>query len=62
MGPFFDQAKADGEMRADIALDDFIEWTLRIIFSFAMFDSPGERDKKSVEQLREAFLVPALAP
>jgi AcrR family transcriptional regulator len=63
MGPFFDEAQANGEIRPDITLDDFIEWTLRIIFSFAMFDSPVQRDaKRSVKRLIETFLVPSLAP
>jgi AcrR family transcriptional regulator len=62
MGPFLEQAKLDGEVREDLELDDFIEWTLRVIFSFAMFDSPKERGAKDLEQYIAAFLVPALAP
>jgi AcrR family transcriptional regulator len=62
MGPFFEQAKADGEVRPEMELDDFIEWTLRLIFSFAMFDSPAPRDKKGMRRLIEAFLVPSLTP
>ncbi len=62
MGPFFEEAKARGEVRSEMALDDFIEWTLRIIFSFAMFDSPMHRDPKSMRALVETFLVPPLSP
>jgi AcrR family transcriptional regulator len=62
MGPFFERAKAEGEVRDDIVLDDFIEWTLRIIFSFAMFDSPMKRDPESLRSLIEAFLVPPVTP
>ena len=62
MGPFFEQAKVDGEVRDEIALDDFIEWTLRIIFSFAMFDSPAPRDQKRLRRLLDTFLVPSLTP
>jgi len=62
MSPFFERAKADGEVRGDIELDDFIEWTLRIIFSFAMFDSPIQRDPKDLRRLIETFLVPSLTP
>ena len=62
MGPFLEAAKAAGEVRGEIELDDFIEWTLRIIFSFAMFDSPTKRDAKSLRRLIDTFLVPALTP
>jgi AcrR family transcriptional regulator len=61
MRPFFEEAQASGEIRKDITLDDFLEWSLRIIFSFAMFDSPTQRDpKKSVRRLIETFLVPSI--
>jgi len=59
MGPFFEQAKLAGEVRPEIELDDFNEWTLRIIFSFAMFDSPTQRNQKRVRHLLETFLVPS---
>jgi hypothetical protein len=62
MGPFFEEAKAGGEVRSDLDLDDFIEWNLRIIFSFAMFDSAKKRSRKNVAELIETFLVPALTP
>jgi AcrR family transcriptional regulator len=60
MGPFLEEAKAAGEVGAEIELDDFIEWTLRLIFSFAMFDSPIKRDAKSLRRLIDTFLVPAI--
>jgi AcrR family transcriptional regulator len=62
MGPFVEQAKADGELRPDLELDDFNEWMLRIIFSFAMLDSPTQRDQKHIRHLLETFLSPALSP
>jgi AcrR family transcriptional regulator len=62
MGPFFEQAKADGEVRPELELDDFIEWTLRLIFSFAMFDSPAPRNRAGLRHLIGTFLVPSLAP
>jgi hypothetical protein len=62
MGPFLEQAKRDGEVRQDLELDDFIEWTLRLIFSFAMFDSPEARDRTSLRRLIAEFLVPSLTP
>jgi AcrR family transcriptional regulator len=62
MGPFFEQAKATGEVRGEIGLDDFIEWNIRILFSFAMFDGPIRRDRASLRRLIETFLLPALTP
>jgi AcrR family transcriptional regulator len=63
MGPFVEQAKADGEVRPEVELDDFNEWTLRIIFSFAMFDSPTQRDhQKHIKRMLEEFLVPSFRP
>lgn len=62
MGPFFEQAKVDGEVRDDLELDDFLEWTLRIIFSFAMIESPKKRDRKNLRALLESYLVPAFSP
>jgi AcrR family transcriptional regulator len=62
MGPFLSRAKADGEIRADVDLDDLNEWMLRLIFSFAMLDSPIPGGKARARHLLEAFLAPALAP
>lgn len=62
MTPFIEQAKVSGELRADIAVEDFIEWTLRIIFSFAMIESPVKRDAKSLRLLLEDLFIPALTP
>ena len=62
MGPFLEQAKRDGEVREDLELDDFIEWTLRLIFSFATFDSAKQRDAKNLEKFIAAFLTPSLTP
>lgn len=60
MQPFFEEARSRGELPADLDLDDFIEWHLRLIFSFAMFDSPAPRDQASLSRLLEAFIVPPL--
>jgi len=62
MGPFLSQAKADGEIRSDVELDDLNEWMLRLIFSFAMLDSPISGGQARIRRLLEAFLAPALAP
>ncbi len=60
MEPFFERAKADGELRADLDLDDLIEWNVRVIFSFAMFDGPITRDRAGLSRLIGDFLLPAL--
>ena len=60
MQPFFEEARSRGELPADLDLDDFIEWHLRLVFSFAMFDSPAPRDQASLSRLLETFIVPPL--
>lgn len=60
MQPFFEEARDRGELPADLDLDDFIEWHLRLVFSFAMFDSPAPRDQASLSRLLETFIVPPL--
>lgn len=60
MGPFFDAAKATGEVPEGMELDDFIEWHTRIIFSFTMLDSPIPRDRADRHRLIATFVKPAL--
>lgn len=60
MRPFFEEAQSRGEIPAALDLEDFIEWHLRLIFSFAMFDSPAPRDQTSLNRLLEAFIAPPL--
>jgi AcrR family transcriptional regulator len=60
MQPFFEEAQSRGELPADLGLEDFIEWHLRLIFSFAMFDSPAPRDQVSLTRLLETFIAPPL--
>lgn len=60
MQPFFEEAQSRGELPADLDLEDFIEWHLRLIFSFAMFDSPTPRDHASLTRLLETFIAPPL--
>ena len=60
IGPFFEAAKSEGELPADVDLDDFIEWHTRIIFSFVTLDSAIPRDKGGRRRLLESFLAPAL--
>lgn len=60
MRPFFEEAQSRGEVPADLDLADFIEWHLRLIFSFTMFDSPAPRDTASLTRLLRTFIAPAL--
>jgi AcrR family transcriptional regulator len=62
MGPYVEAAKANGEVRADLDLDDFNEWMLRIMFSFAMFDSPAKDVQKHIRHMLSTFLIPAIEP
>lgn len=61
MAPFFEEAQRRGELPARMDLDDFIEWHLRVVLSFAMFDSPVERDHASLRGLLESFICPPLS-
>jgi AcrR family transcriptional regulator len=61
MQPFFEEAQSRGEVPTGLDLEDFIEWHLRLIFSFAMFDSPTPRDSASLHHLLETFIAPPLA-
>lgn len=60
MQPYFEAAKAKGEIPAALDLEDFLEWHLRLIFSFAMFDSPEPRDAGSLHRLLTTFIEPPL--
>jgi AcrR family transcriptional regulator len=60
MRPFFEEAQTRKEVSRGLDLDDFIEWHLRLIFSFAMFDSPIPREQSSLTHLLETFIVPPL--
>lgn len=62
MRPFVEEAQANGELRADISLDDFIEWMLRALFSFAMVEGRAEYSPRHVRRMIETFLIPALTP
>ena len=60
MRPFFEEAQTREEVSGGLDLEDFIEWHLRLIFSFAMFDSPTPRDQSSLTHLLETFIAPPL--
>jgi AcrR family transcriptional regulator len=61
MQPFFEEAQSRREIPADLEIEDFIEWHLRLIFSFAMFDSPTPRDQASLTRLLKTFIAPPLS-
>jgi AcrR family transcriptional regulator len=60
VGPFFDEAKEAGELPASMQLDDYIAWHIRIIFSFAVFESPLARDDAERSRLIQAFVAHGL--
>jgi AcrR family transcriptional regulator len=62
MGPYLHAAKEAGEVRADLELDDYNEWMMRLVFSFATVSGPTVADRSHVRKLLEAFLVPSLEP
>jgi AcrR family transcriptional regulator len=62
MGPYLEQAKANGEVRTELDLDEFNEWMLRIVFSFAMIGSPSKQGEAHIRHMLETFLVPAIEP
>jgi AcrR family transcriptional regulator len=60
VGPFFHTAQEQGELPPGMQLDDYIEWHIRIIFSFAILDSPIARDAEDRRRLIEAFVAQGL--
>jgi AcrR family transcriptional regulator len=59
--PLFEDARASGEMCADIDLDEAAEWTLRAVLSLITIQGPVERDRVRQRSFLSTFLVPALA-
>jgi AcrR family transcriptional regulator len=62
MAPYFDAAKAAGELRPELELDDLNEWMLRIVLSFATVAGPRPADRERIHSLLAAFLAPAIGP
>ncbi len=60
MQPFFHEAQSRGDLPAALDIDDFIEWHLRLVFSFVMFDSPAPRDRDSLRNLLTTYIEPPL--
>ena len=58
--PFFVAARDDGQLRADIDLDDAAEWTVRTVLSLLAVHGPVERTATGQRQFLSTFLAPAL--
>ncbi len=59
--PYLEAARDDGEVRADLDIDDAAEWIMRIVLSLVTI--PGEGDRSDISRVRrfvEGFLVPSL--
>lgn len=60
--PFFEAARAAGQLRSEIDLDEAAEWTLRAVLSLLTVQGPVERSAAAQKRFLSTFLVPALVP
>jgi len=58
--PRLEAARDLGQLRADIELDDAVEWILRTILSLLTVSGPRMRTKASEREFIRAFVVPSL--
>ena len=58
--PMFERARRDGLVAADVELDAFIEWVLRILMSFLAVPGPEDRDEEALRRLLRTMLLPAI--
>jgi AcrR family transcriptional regulator len=60
IAPYFEQARAAGLVRAQVGLDDAVEFVVRMIHSLLIV--PGHRDRSDAQLRRyvRTFVVPAL--
>jgi len=58
--PWFEAARASGDLRPDIELGEYVEWTMRIIGSFVV--GPTNRTHAQERALLQRMLVPAFIP
>jgi AcrR family transcriptional regulator len=60
IAPYFDAARAAGLVRAQVGLDDAVEFVVRVIHSLLVV--PGHRDRDDAEMRRylRTFVLPAL--
>ncbi len=58
--PIFERARADGLLRADVELDAFMEWILRILLSYLAAPGPEDRTEADMRRLLRQMLLPAV--
>lgn len=58
--PALDLARRRGELRADIDLDEAVEWIMRVVISLLTVDTPMQQNRQSLARFLERFLVPSL--
>lgn len=58
--PALDVARGRGELRADLDLDEAVEWIMRVVISLLTVESPMHRSRQSLAHFLEQFLVPSL--
>lgn len=58
--PYFEAARASGQLRPDIDIDEAAEWILRCIVSLLTVSGPRPRSKAALRRYLMTFLVPAL--
>lgn len=58
--PALDLARGRGELRADVDLDEAVEWIMRVVISLLTVETPMQRSRQSLARFLERFLVPSL--
>jgi len=56
----FEPARLEGRLRAELDPRDFLEWTIRLVFSYAVTPSPGGPNEAALRRMIENLLLPAL--
>lgn len=58
--PIFESARARGELRPDIEIDDASEWLMRVILSLLTIQGPKARSQAETARFLEDLLLPSL--
>jgi AcrR family transcriptional regulator len=56
----YDRANAEGRIRDDVSLEDFIEWTTRVVVSLVVSPYHSQDDSVRIRQYLRKFLVPSV--
>jgi AcrR family transcriptional regulator len=56
----YELAKRDGRLRPGLTLEEFVEWTTRILISLASMPYEHQQDNVRIRQYLKRFLVPSL--